>query len=411
MMDVTYLTMMIPDAMKGEVAQKSSHNMQDASDALEKHIYEGLCANFGLEPHIVNVLPIDSFPQYYKDALIKRTDFALGQRTDHVNLGFCNMKLIRNSLIEQSIYKNLVEYFEKHQTKDKRVIIVYSATASFLRAVKRVKEIYPDIIVCDIIADLPAMTNLSSKKSALLKAFIEHSAKQSQDALGCVDCFVLLTKQMAEYLKIDKPFCVMEGISPPESKGAEYQLQDKRIILYTGTLHKKFGIMNLVEAFQQIEDPNYELRICGVGDSEDAIKAAAQKDKRIHFLGKLPREQVLEWQSKATVLVNPRQNNEEFTKYSFPSKTMEYLSSGVPLVAYKLDGIPDEYDSYIFYVKENSLSCLANTIRRVCEMPESERVAAGKAEREFVLNQKNSAEQVKKITNLLQSVIEGNGNV
>lgn len=98
--------------------------------------------------------------------------------------------------------------------------------------------------------------------------------------------------------------------------------------------------MNLIDAFQQIKDPNYELRICGVGDSEDAIKAAAQKDERIHFWGKLPREQVLEWQSKATVLVNPRQNNEEFTKYSFPSKTMEYLSSGVPLVAYKLDGIP-----------------------------------------------------------------------
>lgn len=411
MMNVTYLTMMIPDGMKEEVAQKSSHNMQDAADALEKHIYEGLCANFGFEPHIVNVLPIDSFPQYYKDALIKQTEFRLGQRTDHVNLGFCNVKLVRNSFIEQSIYKNLVQYFEKHQAKEKRILIVYSATASFLRAVKRVKEIYPDIIVCDIIADLPAMTNLSSKKSALLKAYIEHSAKQSQDAINCVDCFVLLTKQMAEYLKVDKPFCVMEGISSPESKGTAYRLQNKKTILYTGTLHKKFGIMNLVEAFQQIKDMDYELVICGVGDSEDAIKEAAQKDKRIRFLGKLPREQVLAWQSKATVLVNPRQNNEEFTKYSFPSKTMEYLSSGVPLVAYKLDGIPDEYDPYIFYVNENSISCLANTVRRVCEMPESERAAAGKAGREFVLNQKNSTEQVKKITNLLQSVIEGNGNV
>lgn len=145
--------------------------MQDAADALEKHIYEGLYAHFGFEPHIVNVLPIDSFPQYYKDALIKQTEFRLVQRTDHVNLGFCNVKLVRNSFIEQSIYKNLVQYFEKHQTKEKRVLIVYSATASFLRAVKRVKEIYPDIIVCDIIADLPVMTNLSSKKSALLKAY------------------------------------------------------------------------------------------------------------------------------------------------------------------------------------------------------------------------------------------------
>ena len=40
MSDVVFLTMMIPDALKEEVAQKSSHNMQDAADALEKHIYE-----------------------------------------------------------------------------------------------------------------------------------------------------------------------------------------------------------------------------------------------------------------------------------------------------------------------------------------------------------------------------------
>ena len=40
MVNVVFLARMIPDSMKEEVAQKSSHNMQDAADALEKHIYE-----------------------------------------------------------------------------------------------------------------------------------------------------------------------------------------------------------------------------------------------------------------------------------------------------------------------------------------------------------------------------------
>ena len=64
MSDVVFLTMMIPDTLKKEVALKSSHNMQDAADALEKHIYEGLSENLHTEPHVVNILPIDSFPQY-----------------------------------------------------------------------------------------------------------------------------------------------------------------------------------------------------------------------------------------------------------------------------------------------------------------------------------------------------------
>lgn len=404
MSDVVFLTMMIPDALKEEVAQKSSHNMQDAADALEKHIYEGLSENLHTEPHVVNILPIDSFPQYYKDAIIKQQLFELGEKQDHVNLGFCNVKLIRNSFIEQSICENLLNYYKKKESKEKKILIVYSATASFLRAVKKIKDAFPDIIVCDIIADLPAMTNLSNKRSMLLRAFIERSARQSEEALACVDCFVLLTKQMANYLKIDKPYCVMEGISSPETSGVQNVVADKKIILYTGTLHEKFGVMNLVRAFRTIHSENYELVICGVGDSEEAIRAAAEEDKRIHFLGKLPREQVLEWQSKATVLVNPRQNNEEFTKYSFPSKTMEYLSSGVPLVAYKLDGIPDEYDSYICYVKNNSIECLANTLKGVCEMSDSDRMAIGKRGREFVLTGKNSKEQTKKIVDLIESM-------
>jgi glycosyltransferase involved in cell wall biosynthesis len=215
---------------------------------------------------------------------------------------------------------------------------------------------------------------------------------------------VLLTKQIADYLKIDKPWCVMEGICSSETQSIQFENQNNKVILYTGTLHEKFGIMNLIAAFKKIENINYELIICGVGDCENQIKNIASFDSKIEFLGKLPREQVLELQKKATVLVNPRQNNEEFTKYSFPSKTLEYLSAGKPLVAYKLNGIPDEYDPYICYVKDNSIDCLANTLRKVCELPYIERYEIGKRGRDFVLDYKNSKVQVKKIIDLIESL-------
>lgn len=56
--------------------------------------------------------------------------------------------------------------------------------------------------------------------------------------------------------------------------------------------------MNLVNAFSQIEDPDYRLVICGIGDSEQAIKDAVKDDSRISFLGQLPRNEVIEWQKK-----------------------------------------------------------------------------------------------------------------
>lgn len=396
-----FLSLMVPQEMADEVKQNSSNNMADAANALEHNLMEGFTANLPRPPKIINVLPIGSYPQYYKKAFIKRSTFQLCGRFDHENVGFCNIKLIRNYFIKRSVYKSLKTYCKAKSGEI--VLCIYSASAEFLSAAEKLKKKYPNVIICDIIADLPGMTNLSSKKSAFLQQFINYKAKKSLKRLEDVDCFVLLTKQMANYLHITKPYCVVEGIAS-ESQQIEKRESTQKTILYTGTLHRKFGVMNLVSAFSQIESPDYRLIVCGIGDSEKEIREAAKKDSRISFLGQLPRSEVLKWQKEATVLVNPRQNNEDFTKYSFPSKTMEYLSSGGPVVAYKLDGIPDEYDLYVQYVEDDSIESLKKKLVEVCDLPEDERQDLGSAGRAFVLTEKNSTIQVKKIVELVDSL-------
>ena len=397
-----FLSLMVPQEMANEVKRNSSNNMADAANALEHNLMEGFTANLPTPPKVINALPIGSYPQYYKKAFIKKSTFQLCGRSDHENIGFCNIKFIRNYFIERTVYRSLRKHCE---SKNGEVVLcIYSASAEFLSAAEKLKKKYPNVMVCDIIADLPGMTNLSRKKSALLQWFIDYKAKKSLKRLEAVDCFVLLTKQMADYLHISKPYCVVEGIAS-KSQQIERKGNSKKTILYTGTLHQKFGVMNLVNAFSQIESPDYRLMICGIGDSEKAIREAAEKDSRISFLGQLPRSEVLEWQKQATVLVNPRQNNEEFTKYSFPSKTMEYLSSGIPVVAYKLDGIPDEYDAYIQYVEDDSIESLKKKLIEVCELSD-ERQSLGSAGRAFVLTEKNSTIQVKKIAMLIKSIAQ-----
>lgn len=399
---------MIPQEMADEVKRNSSNNMADAANVLEHNLMEGFSMNLPTPPKIINVLPIGSYPRYYHKAFVKKTTFQLCGRSDHENLNFCNIKFIRNYFIERAVYKTLKTSCEAK--KGEVVLCIYSASAEFLTVAEKLKKKYPNLIVCDIIADLPGMTNLSNKKSALLERFIDYKAKKSLDCLECVDCFVLLTKQMADYLRIKKPYCVVEGIV---SKTQQFEKKEtlEKTILYSGTLHQKFGIMNLVNAFSQIEDPNYRLVICGIGDSEQAIKDATKVDSRISFLGHLSRNEVIEWQKKATVLVNPRQNNGEFTKYSFPSKTMEYLSSGIPVVAYKLDGIPDEYDQYIQYVADDSIESLKKKLVEVCEMAREERQELGNIGRNFVLTQKNSKIQVRKIQTLINDVLQNMNDI
>ena len=65
---------------------------------------------------------------------------------------------------------------------------------------------------------------------------------------------------------------------------------------------------------------------------------------------------------RATALINPRKPNSKITRFSFPSKNMEYLSSGTPMIGYKLDGIPSEYYDYFYTIDDSSEKSLRNTI-------------------------------------------------
>jgi len=135
---------------------------------------------------------------------------------------------------------------------------------------------------------------------------------------------------------------------------------------------------------------------------KDEIINAAEKDSRITFYGYVSKEKASELQQKATVLVNPRQNNDEFTKYSFPSKTMEYMASGKPVIMYKLDGIPAEYDEFLFYPASDSAKSLAESITNICEKTSEERFKLGERARNFVLNEKNGSKQAEKILGLIK---------
>lgn len=63
---------------------------------------------------------------------------------------------------------------------------------------------------------------------------------------------------------------------------------------------------------------------------ENDIRKYEKIDNRNKYFRVVPNQAVAEEELKATLLVNLRPSNEEFTKYSFPSKNMEYMVLGTP---------------------------------------------------------------------------------
>ena len=77
------------------------------------------------------------------------------------------------------------------------------------------------------------------------------------------------------------------------------------------------------------------------------------------------------------------------------------MSSGTPIVLYKLDGIPKEYDDYLTYVSGDSVEDLAKTIIESLGEPLQVRIQRGKNAKEFVTKNKNKKSQALKILNMI----------
>jgi glycosyltransferase involved in cell wall biosynthesis len=233
-----------------------------------------------------------------------------------------------------------------------------------------------------------------------MKVFENRSIKYIQN----IDSFVLLTKYMMNDLFVKKrPYVVIEGIHNQTQMINHVSIEKGRnkTILYSGTLARQYGIVHLLYSFSKINNADYRLWICGEGDAKDLIVKMAEEDKRIKYFGQLKREEVLVLQKKATALINPRFSDSEFTLYSFPSKTMEYLASGTPTIMHPLKCLPQEYLEHLYIASDESDIGLATTIVDVCEKSQEELDVFGNRALDFILKEKNSKVQVGKILDMI----------
>ena len=99
----------------------------------------------------------------------------------------------------------------------------------------------------------------------------------------------------------------------------------------------------------------------------------AQGDARIMPLGLVTPSVAYEWVLKADVVVNPRQNNEEYTKYSFPSKNLEYLASGNATICYMLDGMKPIYKNFVNFPSDDSIEALTEAIENALNSDNGEK--------------------------------------
>ncbi len=145
-----------------------------------------------------------------------------------------------------------------------------------------------------------------------------------------------------------------------------------RSLLYTGMMSKWGGIDPLLGAFARIPDPKAELWIAGHGENP-AVMRACSEDSRIRFLGMLPAKELQEAYRRASVFVNPRPANVPGNSMNFPSKLLQYLAYGKPVVSTLTPGVSDEYRAVVIEAPSDDEAVLAQKLQFALGMSDTER--------------------------------------
>lgn len=314
-------------------------------------------------------------------------------------LTFINLPVIRQLFLIVGTYFKVRKFARKHKV-DAVVCDVLNAglCAAAIKACEHTKT-----QIVGVMTDMPGLM-VRFGKDQRMPFTTRMATKLMKWSFDNYDKFVFLTEAMNVINSLNRPYIVMEGMSDTGMAERQKVLNQsgERVIMYAGGLHERYGLKKLTEAFMVLKEKNVRLKLFGSGPFvEELQNRYCKEDSRIQYMGVAPNNEVVEAELNATLLVNPRPTNEEFTKYSFPSKNIEYMASGTPLLTTKLPGIPKEYFSYVFFIEDETVGGYAKALQDALSHTDAELFSFGEDAKHFVLKKKNNKEQAKRVENLI----------
>lgn len=247
-----------------------------------------------------------------------------------------------------------------------------------------------------IVTDLPELmvTGTNPKHVGLVRKVI-------QKCTG----YVLLTEAMNERVNPEnKPYVIIEALCDSEIKPRNKIKEEADVTkkcMYAGLLDARYGVKDMVDGFIYADVPNTELHIYGDGPYAEELQKVTQAHSNVIYHGIAMNDEVVRAEMDADLLINPRPTHEEFTKYSFPSKNMEYMASGTAVLTTNLPGMPEDYKQYVYLIAEETAQGIGRALKKVMTSSDIERARKGIDAQQYVLNRKNSLVQAKRILQIL----------
>ncbi|MDH6235810.1 glycosyltransferase involved in cell wall biosynthesis [Cryobacterium sp. CG_9.6] len=302
------------------------------------------------------------------------------------SLGFINLIVLKHLTRFSSCFVRGTRFVRREAPQ---VVIVHGIHTPFLLYALLLRRTLP-VRICLVLTDPPGIIrHVDGPLARRLKGLDRRLLRRLTRGF---DGVIALTPALAADFAPRVPRLILEGFVNPHlaTTAAAHRNPDEIHVAYAGGISTEYGVRNLVEAFRTLPDRRLRLDLYGRGTLDGWVVGQCEADARITHHGILPHDALMPHLRAAQVLVNPRPADQLFVKYSFPSKLLEYLALGVPVVSTRLAGIPDDDLVFLQLTVDDSVSALAQALSLMLSDLEAAESRARRAQ-QYVVEHKSQA--------------------
>jgi glycosyltransferase involved in cell wall biosynthesis len=311
-----------------------------AANRWQKGFIEGLLSN-NIEVKIISNIPHQVWP--LGDLYVKSVRSAFLFK-DTTGINYLNLPYIKSFLISIKVF---IIFFKSHIKKRKPLCVITYNGATDNTFVSYVIQKFFNIKWIDLCADHYDPQKNWSNYNCLAKKAWGH---------------IFLSDFAYKNAPFDKKYFLEGGF---ELKSFSQKPKgDKFIILFSGMMSKWGGVDLLLEGFKKIAEKNVELWICGHGGHKTLLSDIVCDD-RIKYFGFVSNDRLQELSLMADAFINPRPTYINGNKMNFPSKILEYLSYGKPVVSTWTAGISSEYKDVLIVLDDDTPDNISKEILEV----------------------------------------------
>lgn len=174
---------------------------------------------------------------------------------------------------------------------------------------------------------------------------------------------------------------------------------DELVFVLAGMLWEQNGTRLVLQMLNEHPDLNVKVVFAGKGIDVPLIQEQASFDPRIEYAGMLNMDELFKLYERADVLLNIR--IEDTVDYHFPSKLLEYMSTGKYVISTPVAHAGRDYNEFLSILESVTPEELYNKIFKVISCGKEYLYEKGKKTRQFILENRNWNVQTARILDYL----------